>query len=482
MNIDKKRHPSTFISAFAALLLVMNPVSPLFAMDESELIAASNDHLEQLQNYQAQLEEMESEFGPYHRNLLEPLEAMVALLEEQADYEQVAELQNRQLQLMRTVLGFEHPDLIPLVRSIINNQMRLGEWEAISENLEHIRFLQASATDNDPETLLAAMEDQAFWHLSRAYLDDRDRRVRNFFLARGLFEEMEELAETRYGEDSPAMIPWLYKQAYNKFQLVQFLNADDGVGAESVDRLAREDGMSRLRSRGRLAVDVDAAFGLGNRIPVVDSDSVLGEDYLREGFNLVTSIEEILEAENDLEAQAMAKIYRADFQLLQQQGLGIRNYREAQELLLSAGVPAERIALFFERPVVIPVDRFFRSLDEAIAYQQQSADQLQPAANDQVHLGVFTAWSESLDSTQKPVNPDPFWQLDLAHSQADLSFNISSSGRISSVDVIEAIPDERSMRRKAVRAMREIQIRPAIVEGRYRRVRDVQIRYRFIEE
>lgn len=483
MKVDKKRQIPLIIKAFAAFLLLLGLISPLLAAEETALITASSEQLEELQNYQAQIEALESEFGPFHQSLLEPLEAMVSLFNEQADYDRVAELQSRQLQLMRTVLGFEHPDLIPLVQSIIVNQMRLGEWEAISDNLEHIRYLQASNADNDPESLLAAIDDQAFWYLSRSYLDERNVRVRNFFLARGLYEEMEELAEASFGEDSPEMIPWLYKQAYNKFQLVQFLNASDGVGSDSVDRLAREDGMSRLRqARGRNLVDTDALFGLGNRIPVVDEDSLIGEAYLRDGYNLLTRIEAILETGEDLEAEAMAKIVRADFQMLQGQGIGIRNYREAQELLLEAGIAEDRIALFFERPMVIPVDKFFLSLDDAIAYQQQSLDQLDPIPEDQLHLGVFTAWSEALASTQKPVNPDPFWQLDLPYNQVDVSFSVSSRGGVSSVDVISSIPDERSVRRKASRALREINFRPAIVKGRGKRVKDVRIRYRFLED
>lgn len=482
MNIDKKRQIPSIIKVFSGFFLLAALISPLLAVEEQAVVTASNEQLEALQNYQTQVEALESEFGPYHQSLLEPLEAMESLFDEQADYERVAELQNRRLQLMRTVLGFEHPDLIPLIQSMIANQLRLGQWQAISDNLEHIRHIQASNTD-DPELLLATIENQAFWHLSRAYLDEKNLRVRNFFLARGLYDEMEELAEVSYGEDSLEMIPWLYKQAYNKFQLVQFLNASDGVGSDSVDRLAREDGISRLRrTRGRNLIDADALFGLGNSIPIVEGDSLIGEDYLREGYGLVARMERILEAEDDLEAAAMATIYRADFQLLQQQGIGIRNYREAQELLLQAGIAEDRIALFFERPMVIPVDKFFLKLDDAIAYQQQSLDQLDPIPEGQVHLGVFTAWSEALASTQKPVSPGPFWQLDLPYSQVDVSFSVSSRGGTSSIDVIESIPDERSVRRKASRALREINIRPAIVKGRGKRVKDVRVRYRFLED
>ena len=482
MNIDKKCQNPSIINAFTAFLLLICPLSQTLAVEANALLTASNEQLVELQNYQTQLEDLQSEFGSYHQSLLEPLAAMVSLLNEQGNYEQLADIQNRQLQVMRTVLGFEHPDLVPQLQSMISNQIHLGEWEAISDNLEHIRHLQGSNNSDNPEALLGAIEDQAFWYLSRAYLDDKDTRVRNFFLARGLYEEMEDLAEDTFGEDSPQMIPWLYKQAHNKFQLVQFLNADKGVGSDSVDRLVHEDGVSRLQRYGRNIIDVDAVFGQGANIPVLDGDSPIGEFYLQEGSNLLTRIENIIEAGDDPEAAAMAKIYRADFQMLQQKGIGMRSYRQAQELLSAAGVAADRIKLFFDRPMVIPVDKFFRRLDEAIAYQQQSLDQPDPIPPEFVHLGVFTAWSEALASTAVPVDPDPLWKLDLSYNQVDLRFSVSSRGAVSSVDVIDPIREDRRVERNASRALREIHLRPAVIKGRGKRIKEVHIRYRLLEE
>ncbi len=60
---------------------------------------------------------------------------------EQQDYETVAELQSRQLQVMRTALGLQHPDVLPIIRSIVTTQIALGNWDAVSDQLEHIRNL-----------------------------------------------------------------------------------------------------------------------------------------------------------------------------------------------------------------------------------------------------------------------------------------------------------------------------------------------------
>lgn len=459
------------------LLACLQAQLPLVAAEDT-LIAGGTDLLRQLQNYQALLEDLESEFGPYHISLLEPLDSMEELWLEQGDFQRVAELQNRQLQVIRTVLGLQHPDLVPRLRAIITNQMRLGNWERISDHLLHIRNLLSSDTDVARQDVLQAIDDQAYWHLSRVYLDKPRQRARNLMAARELFDEMERLAEDSFGEDSPQMIPWLYKQAVNKYQLVEFLNASGGLGSDTMRRLIREDGMAKLQLYApRSFFPWDTSF-----IPIIDGDKPIGEAYLREGLNLVVRIRSIAEAQGDLEAEAMAIIYHGDFQLLMDQGRGLRKYREAREKLQSAGILETRIEEFFNQPTPIPVDRYFSKLEDAIAYQRSSLNQIGPIASEIVHLGVFSAWNESVPATQLPVQDDPFWNLNLSYNQIDLKFSISSRGGASSTKVIGSVPDEKSVRSEARRAVRDMQFRPAIFAGRSRRVRDVQIRYLFLVE
>ena len=117
-----------FFGLIASLFLLLSGVA-----ESQQAISFSNELLQGLQSYELQLEEFESEFGPLSENLLEPLGSIAALLETQGDYEGLMEIQNRQLALMRINLGLEHPDLVPLVRLMVENQKRLGNWEAITD-------------------------------------------------------------------------------------------------------------------------------------------------------------------------------------------------------------------------------------------------------------------------------------------------------------------------------------------------------------
>ncbi len=446
--------------------------------------AAENSQVNgQLAAYRLQIEDLEFRFGPYHDSLIEPLQSMIQLLQEKGDHEQVADIQNRQLQLMRTVLGFQHPDLIPVVQSIIANQILLGNWEDISDHLEHIRHLQASRDSDDPGRLLTAIDDQINWLFSRIALEDRRYSVRNFFKTRDLYEEMEDLAEDKYGKNNPEAAPWLYKVAYNNFHLVQFLNGSRGTGSESIDRLVRQEGSMKLQSSNRNFFGNTSIVGNSSFVPVVDGDRPLGHAYLRDGYSLVRDIEDLLQEHGDLEAQAMAKIYRADYQLLSDRGSAIRNYRKAQEMLVEAGVAEEAVRWFFERPMIIPMDTLYIRLQDAIADLNSKGAPIEPAPGDAIHLGVFTAWLDALDSTPMPTSKDPFWQLDLPYRYADISFSVSSRGKASSVDVLATGPDgQKTGRRSIWRAVRDIHFRPAIIDGRTRRMKDVHMRYRFLDE
>ena len=465
--------------ALGAFLLVLPQAST--AAEPETLVARSNDLVTELDNYRVQLEELESEFGPYDRSLLEPLQGMVAVSRRMQDYQTVAELQNRQLQVMRTELGFQHPDLIPVLRDIIANQIQLQNWEQVSEYLEHIRFLSSANDEQSPLPLLEALQFQADWYLARVALDKPELRTRNFMAARSLFDEMEKIAEEHFGEESLELIPWLYKSAVVNYQLVEFLNAKDGLSSETIDRLIREDGASRLQLFGNGALISQPLLSSGIYAPVVAGDELVGEDYLLEGRQLVGRISRLVEEQADLEAQAMLDIYFGDFQLLMGRGGAFRRYRDAREKLQQAGIDESRIEQYFNQPTVIPMSQLFLRLEDAIQYQQDSLGTLEDRPEGIVYVGQFVAWEESLAEVQRPLSSDSLLNIQQAYHQVDIKFSLSSSGRISAAEVIQARPDEEGIEREAWRAVRDMQIRPVIIAGKAQRTKEVQLRYLFLE-
>ncbi|MDA0281277.1 MAG: hypothetical protein O3C29_12725 [Proteobacteria bacterium] len=452
------------------------------AAEDRLLIGSALGNAEQLVAYQLQIEDLEFEFGPYHPSLIEPLESMIALLNEDEDYERVAQLQNRQLQVMRTELGFEHPDLVPLLQSIMTTQLALGNWEEISDQLEHIRHLRTTVDGENPELLLGAIQDQIDWLFSRITIEDRREQVRNFFKIRDLYEELEDIVEDTYGEDSLEAAPWLYKVAHHEYHLVSFLNASKGLGSESVDRLVRREGTFGLESQNRNGLSSRSIFGNSSLIPVVDKGRPIGDGYLSDAYSMVNKIQEVVEENSDLEAQAMLMIYRADFQLLSDRGTGIRGYRDARDMLLEAGIAEEEVHWFFERPMVIPMETLHLGFAGALAELRERIEPIASVKEQQMHLGLFTSWTEALRSTPMPQSKNQFWHLDYPFKYADISFSVNSRGRASSVDVLATGPEELDSKRNISRSVRDIHFRPAIIDNKARRVKDVRMRYQFVDE
>lgn len=484
MHVYKSRKIAISISSLALLVLLCLRALPGYAAEDKPLIGDAPGSAEQLAAYQAQIEDLEFEFGPYHSSLIEPLESMIELLNEDEDYERVAELQNRQLQVMRTVLGFEHPDLIPLLQSMMSTQLALGDWEGISDQLDHIRHLRASIDGDNTELLLDAMQDQIDWLFSRITIntDARREQVRYFFEVRDLYEEIEDLVEDSYGEDSLEAAPWLYKVAHNEYHLVRFLNGSRGIGSESIDRLVRREGTFGLERQNRAGISSRSFFGNSSITPVVDRGRPVGDAYLRDAYSMVNKIQDVIEENADIEAQAMVKIYRSDFQLISDRGTAIRGYRDARDMLLEAGIAEEDVRWFFERPMVIPMQALHLNFADAVAELRERIEPIESVASEEIHLGIFNSWTEELDSTPMPQSENPLWRLDHPYKYADVSFSVNSRGKVSSVDVLATGPEELDSKRSVWRSVRDIHFRPAIIDNKARRVKDVRMRYQFVDE
>ena len=462
-------------------LLFLVLMVPAVSVSQDQ-ISFSNEVLQEIQRYELQLEELESANGPFHASLLEPLGVIAELLTSVNDFEGVAEIQSRQLALMRTTLGFEHPDLVPMVRAIIENQKRLGNWEEISDRLEYLRSLQASIHGIHSVAVLTAIEDQAQWYLTRVTVDGEIRPARNFMKARDLYEELEDVAGDAFGEDSPEFSPWQYKRAHLLAQMISLLNSDDRFAGSILDELIRIDGTLRLEQYTPFDASVaDRIWGLGRRVSVLDADRLIGEAYLRDGLGIVGNIQDIAEEANDLEAQAMASLYRGDFRVLLDSSNGSRDYGRAHEQLLQAGISLERIEAVLNRPMPIPLPDFFSKFSELEAYQSSILLQEEDSPEARIHVGVFTAWDEDARSTSKPVSRDPLLHVPLPYHQVDLAFRLSARGKASSIDVLASVPGEKEVGRKAYQALRDIQFRPYIEAGKPKRHRDVQLRYFYFE-
>ncbi len=460
-----------------ACFMLIGYSEPLRAQDA---VALSNQSLEALQSYEDQLADLESEFGPYHPSLLEPLAAMEVLLNEMGNYTRVAAMQGRRLQIQRTEFGFENPELISLLEEMITTQLHLQDWQSVADTLDHIRHLYAVNAGPDSETVLETMSRQAQWMLARVYLDRDVARADLVLDARDLYDETLRLAEEKYGEASPELIPWLYDRALSLYYLVAMLNTDNGLASTAIDEVIHRDGMARLHSMSASgSLGAINLYGPTTRVPIVDEDEPVGVAYLRQAKGFIHDIEDIGKESNDKELLGLAALYKGDLNILMQRSSGRKDYREARDLLLEAGIDAERIDRFFARPMALPMPKFYADFAGLESYQQSLLIDSPVEAGAMNNVGVLLAWDEDMRAVSMPRAPAHFATLEIEKNRVDAEFRISTKGQVSSVDVLTAEPDDNKVKRTAWRALREISFRPPFVDNRTQTVNNARIRYEF---
>ncbi|MCB1669848.1 MAG: hypothetical protein KDI29_01920, partial [Pseudomonadales bacterium] len=353
----------------------------------------------EVDRFREQIVQQELQFGPYDRSLVEPLNGLNDVLIELQAYDEVDANLNRILMLLRTLDGPASLEQIPVLETAIRNDIRRRDWESVTQRFEFMHYLFSQNETDNAAVQLEARDELIKWHLTALYLDDKANRLQHFTEAMELQRQNLNLAEETFDTDNPQLIPWLYRSAVQKFRVYSILNADDELGLDArraiIGGYYMEDQLNQIQQY------------IYSPVPGRGPRNYLEEELRRarlEGLGLIKQIREILSSADDPEAEAMAIVYEADFQLLLDRGSAARSYREAMDQLAAAGVNEDRIAEFFSRPSALPEPEFHTRLEVALSAQDQRGYDVS-SAPDRINLGTFVAWNESLASAQRPALP-----------------------------------------------------------------------------
>ena len=488
-----RRSITVSLRSFCTAGFILLQLALLRQLTAQEQAVQTVELMQELQRYEAQLENYEFEYGFRDRRLLEPLLSIESLYESLADYERVKAIQSRRLQITRTSLGLTHPDTIPLIEALVRTDMRLNNWEQVSHHLEHLRTLAVANHGTDSEEAMLSQDRQASWFMTRVYVDEDRERAHNFMEAREIFRDILIAAESKYAKDDLRLVPWLNKRAYSLYLLFAGLNADSSVVTGWIRETAQRDGPARLETtRARGFNSPFSAGGFNQVIPVTESDEPVGVSYLRQANGFINDIAAIAEANADAEMAAMAQLYHGDYAYLRGRSAGRQDYRKAKEMLREVGIDGARLDAFFNRPVIIPLPQFFARFSELEAHQREH-NQGQLLAETKLnedsdrwdqplHLGSFRAWERDLAFVPMPTFDDGLIAFETPIHTIDAKFRVTSSGRVSGVEVLAIKPEDNRARRRAVRAIRKLQFRPALFGNRTRARDHVELRYQITDE
>lgn len=435
-------------------LAVVSPVTaqaPEEPVDPEPFSSALQESIrlqEEIDRYNSQIADLESELGPFDQNLLESLQGLSGALIDALDFEEANRVLERRLQLIRTLEGPASTSQLPVIEEAIANDIRRQDWDSITDRFEFIFWLKSQAQDIDTAGQLEARELVLLWHLTAVSLDAPVDRIRHLQEAREHLRQGLGLAEDTFAEDSLDLAHWYYREALLKYQVASFLVSEDELGYYAVQDIAQ------IEARGP-------------------------SDFMREGLNTVKRIRDIMELRGDPEAEAMAMIYEADFQMIMDLGTAARLYREAMDKLLEAGISSQQIDAFFERPISLPVPQLHTSLADAVAAHDAMGFVAATEEGGMTDLGRFVAWNESLPFTRRPAIPAA------AITAADyiplheivLEFDLNSRGTTRNPTIIESSTDSARVRNEAREAIRDMRFRPRFEDRRWRRMEDLRITY-----
>tara|TARA_B100000579_G_scaffold433579_1_gene452619 strand:+ start:852 stop:2078 length:1227 start_codon:yes stop_codon:yes gene_type:complete len=399
--------------------------------------------------YEQELENLERSFGPYDRSLLEPLDALISLHSSVDDFEEINSLLGRQLQLVHVTEGPNAFSQLPILESLIRNNLEIKNFESVTNNFENRQYVFLQNPDSTVEQKLASMDDLRNWYLTAFNLDNKQNRLPYFMKSRGLLQQMLAVASDAYEEKEERMVPLLYKEALEKYYLMTLLNSVDELGSDAND-----------------------AIFVPERIQPMT--------YLRQGYEMVKDISDIVRLNGDKEAEGMATVYEADYQMLLGLGLARRTYQRAMDLFAEAGVQEQKIIDFFSRPTVIPTHEYYTSIDDAMS--AQAADgyvytEGEEGEDPKIHLGDYKAWNESVPFTPMPNPPDMLSDIELGLTRVDTRFRISSRGKTRGPDAETSDPESVRARRDAEDALKEMVFRPRFVGTRWRPIRNLTMTY-----
>ncbi len=437
------------ILPFLHLLFCLTGNSVFSAEEELSRVKISTEYTRQVNLYVQELENLERRFGPYDRSLLEPLDALISLHSSVDDFAEINSLLRRQLQLVHVTEGPNAFSQLPILESLISNNLEIKNFESVTNNFENRQYVFLQNPDSTVEQKLASMDDLRNWYLTAFNLDTKQNRLPYFMKSRSLLQQMLVVASDAYEGQEERIVPFLYREALEKYYLMTLLTSVDELGYDANDFIF---------------------------VP----ERIQPMTYLRQGYEVVKDISDIIRLNGDKEAEGMAMVYEADYQMLLGLGLARRTYQRAMDLFAEAGVQEQKIIDFFSRPIVIPAREYYTSIDDAMSAQVADGylyTEGEDGEDPKIHLGNYTAWNESVPFTPMPNSPNMLSDIELSLTRVDTRFRISSRGKTRGPDAETSDPESVRARRDAEDALKEMVFRPRFVGTRWRPIRNLTMTY-----
>jgi len=395
------------------------------------------------ERYQREIGEIEAEYGAFHPGLGEQLYGLGRAYEQTGRLDEAKSAYERALQIVRVNQGLHSAAQADLVERLIAVNSGLGDFERLHDLHHYKAWLAVRNVELPIEARIADLVSVARWHLDNYRVDLESPPFEHLRAAESHFEKVVELGT-----------PVTEKTEADVFRALDGL----AIAAYEMAHVARTGGS--IRGSGVSTASLNASREVDEievRLRIMDAAYRSGRDALERGLELSSDLSPL--------GRAARTILAGDWQLMFGRRFGAqKRYKEAYAMLREAGFTDAEVDLLFDEPIPLPV-----SLDGV----ESAMGRVGMPSDDAARGTAMSAIKREAPGNEASSDGLPYVRT---------TFSVTRSGRVRSVRIVESQPAEDiSMRREAIRRVRETPFRPRLVAGEPVRTEDVTWRLVFPE-
>lgn len=171
-----------------------------------------------LSSYYSTLRKHEAE-GPYHQNSSEVLYSLGLELQKGGQHGKALKALRRAMHINRVNSGLNSLSQAPMLRSIINSQKYLMDFEPVTNSYQQLlRMHMANYGNQDPRIALF-LNELALWHIDAYQFDDRSKRIDHLTSANSLITGALKLHQAQVSPEPREQIKLLRSTALINFHI-----------------------------------------------------------------------------------------------------------------------------------------------------------------------------------------------------------------------------------------------------------------------
>lgn len=198
-----------------------------------------------LEHYEQSVEQMETQYGPYHGALSQELTSLGQHHRQQGNLEESRDALQRAMHISRVNSGLYSLEQAAIIDQLVKTNTDRHDWESVNANQHYLFWLHQRNYEADDPRMLPILSKLGHWHLNTYDSHAHNRQVEHLLRAHNYYQQAINIVALEHGEMSPQLIDHLQGfTATNYFlaanQVVIYQEADD-LGTSRTSNITNEE-------------------------------------------------------------------------------------------------------------------------------------------------------------------------------------------------------------------------------------------------